>query len=165
MNREGLQESLSAVMDNEADELELRRVIANSAAPDQRAKWARYQVARAAMHRELLEPRLDLAAKVAAALEIEGTKLHKRPGFGLLGQLAVAASVTVAVLVGVRFYAGATDETAIHMAEKNSSPAVVHPVQEQAVLAGFSQEKELAEHDAAQSGVADELKDDDASAD
>ena len=55
MSREALQESLSAVMDNEADELELRRVLA--AAGDDaelRGTWSRYQLARAVMHKELL---------------------------------------------------------------------------------------------------------------
>ena len=72
MSREALQESLSAVMDNEADELELRRVLA--AAGDDaelRSTWSRYQIARAVMHKELLEPRLDIAAAVSAALAEE----------------------------------------------------------------------------------------------
>jgi len=68
MSREALQESLSAVMDNEADELELRRVLAASEDGELRGTWSRYQIARAAMHRELLEPRLDIAAAVSAAL-------------------------------------------------------------------------------------------------
>ena len=74
MSREALQESLSAVMDNEADELELRRVLA--AAGDDaelRGTWSRYQIARAVMHKELLEPRLDIAAAVSAELAAEST--------------------------------------------------------------------------------------------
>src|SRR5690606_7472372 len=106
MSREALQESLSAVMDNEADELELRRVLA--AAGDDaelRGTWARYQMARAVMHKELLEPRLDIAAAVSAALADEPTpgKVGGAP-WRTLGRVAVAASVTLAVLVGVRFY-------------------------------------------------------------
>ncbi len=50
MSREALQESLSAVMDNEADELELRRVLNAIDDAETRATWSRYQVARAAMH-------------------------------------------------------------------------------------------------------------------
>ncbi len=56
MSREALQESLSAVMDNEADELELRRVLNAVDDAETRATWSRYQVARAAMHKELLLP-------------------------------------------------------------------------------------------------------------
>lgn len=105
MSREALQESLSAVMDNEADELELRRVLNAIDDLETRATWSRYQVARAAMHKELLNPRLDLATAVSAALadEMVPAKAAPRP-WRSLGRLAVAASVTVAVLAGVRLY-------------------------------------------------------------
>src|SRR3546814_2240295 len=33
--------------------------------------WSRYQLARAAMHKELIEPRLDIASAVSAALADE----------------------------------------------------------------------------------------------
>jgi len=105
MSREALQESLSAVMDNEADELELRRVLSALDDVDTRETWARYQIARAAMHKDLLLPRLDIAAAVSAALEDETApaKVSRSP-WRNLGRLAVAASVTVAVLAGVRLY-------------------------------------------------------------
>ena len=44
MSREALQESLSAVMDNEADELELRRVLASSGDEELRSTWSRYHM-------------------------------------------------------------------------------------------------------------------------
>ena len=62
MSREALQESLSAVMDNEADELELRRVLNAFDDTQTRDTWSRYQVARAVMHKDLLIPRLDIAS-------------------------------------------------------------------------------------------------------
>ena len=71
MSREALQESLSAVMDNEADELELRRVLNAFDDAETRDTWSRYQVARAVMHKDLLIPRLDIAAAVSAALADE----------------------------------------------------------------------------------------------
>ena len=107
MSRETLQESLSAVMDNQADELELRRVLAASDDPELRATWMRYQLARAVMHKDLLEPRLDIAAAVSAALADEPAHTAATPQRGVwrsVGRLAVAASVTVAVLAGVRLY-------------------------------------------------------------
>ncbi|WP_423790370.1 RseA family anti-sigma factor, partial [Listeria monocytogenes] len=73
MSREALQESLSAVMDNEADELELRRVLGASNDAEMRATWSRYQVARAVMHKDLLVPQLDIAAAVSAALAEDAT--------------------------------------------------------------------------------------------
>jgi sigma-E factor negative regulatory protein RseA len=139
MNREALQESLSAVMDNEADELELRRVLACED-PAQRAQWARYQVARAAMHRELLEPRLDLAAAVSAAIADEvSPKSGIKSAWRSLGRVAVAASVTVAVLAGVRFYNQETSVDA-QLAERAAQPVLMQPqAQSPAVLAGYSE--------------------------
>lgn len=139
MSREALQESLSAVMDNEADELELRRVLAASGDDELRSTWSRYQVARAVMHKELLLPRLDIAAAVAAALEDEVApiKAGRGPWRGL-GRLAVAASVTVAVLAGVRLYN--QDEVAgMQLVQQGGqSPLVLPHVQRGAVLAGYS---------------------------
>ena len=121
MSREALQESLSALMDNETDELELRRVLAASGEGEVRATWARYQVARAVMHKELLEPRLDLAAAVSAALADEPALASSKPRLPWrgLGRLAVAASVTVAVLAGVRVY-NQDDLAATQLAERRS---------------------------------------------
>ena len=68
-----LAESLSSLMDNEASELELQRVLkASESDSEVKATWSRYQVARAALHRDL--PMLemgDFAARVSAALEQE----------------------------------------------------------------------------------------------
>jgi len=140
MNREALHESLSAVMDNEADELELRRVLAASEDAELRATWSRYQMARAAMHKELLEPRLDVAGAVFAALDKEPAPARARAAWPALGRVAVAATVTLAVLVGVRFYNDADGGiSGAQLAESGVTPSTVMPqVQEPAVLAGFS---------------------------
>ncbi|HGM7891745.1 TPA: RseA family anti-sigma factor [Pseudomonas aeruginosa] len=59
MSREALQEILSAVMDNEADELELRRVLAACGEDAElRSTWSRYQLARSVMHREPTLPQM-----------------------------------------------------------------------------------------------------------
>lgn len=139
MSREALQESLSAVMDNEADELELRRVLAASDDAELRATWSRYQMARAVMHRELLEPRLDIAAAVSAALANEAVPAQQaRAPWRMLGRVAVAASVTLAVLAGVRFYN--QDELASpQLAQQSPQPGLALPqMQGPAVLAGYS---------------------------
>jgi hypothetical protein len=95
MSRDALQESLSAVMDNEADELELRRVLNAFDDAETRDTWSRYQVARAVMHKDLLIPRLDIAAAVSAALADEAVPAKAARGpWRSLGRLAVAASVT-----------------------------------------------------------------------
>ena len=145
MSREALQESLSAVMDNEADELELRRVLNAVDDAETRATWSRYQVARAAMHKELLLPKLDIASAVCAALADEAVPAKVKQGpWRSIGRLAVAASVTVAVLAGVRMY----NQDEITGAELASSqqPAQqglsMPQTQGPAVLAGYSESSE-----------------------
>ncbi|NQD78884.1 RNA polymerase subunit sigma [Pseudomonas sp. CrR14] len=141
MSREALQESLSAVMDNEADELELRRVLGASNDAEMRATWSRYQVARAVMHKDLLVPQLDIAAAVSAALADDATPAAEqkvvRGPWRSLGRVAVAATVTVAVLAGVRFYN--EDDVAGAQLAQQDQPAIALPqVQGPAILAGFS---------------------------
>ncbi len=144
MSREALQESLSAVLDNEADELELRRVLSAADESETRATWARYQVARAAMHKELLMPKLDIASAVSAALAEEAAPAPvKQNAWRSVGRLAVAASVTVAVLAGVRLY-NQEEITGAELASQQpaqqnlSAPQVQGP----AVLAGYSESSE-----------------------
>jgi len=143
MSREALQESLSAVMDNEADELELRRVLNACDDVETRDTWARYQIARAVMHKDLLLPRLDIAAAVSAALadETVPAKVSRGP-WRSLGRLAVAASVTLAVLAGVRLYN--QDEIAgVELAHQSSQQNLVAPqVKGPAVLAGYNESSE-----------------------
>ena len=143
MSRETLQESLSAVMDNEADELEVRRVLAACEDGPLRATWSRYQVARAVMHKDLLEPRLDIAAAVSAALASEAApakvKTASTNAWSGWGRLAVAASVTVAVLGGVRLYNQDALEGMQQVAQQSPSSALALPqAQGPAVLASFS---------------------------
>ncbi|HBO5704140.1 sigma-E factor negative regulatory protein [Pseudomonas aeruginosa] len=116
MSREALQETLSAVMDNEADELELRRVLAACGEDAElRSTWSRYQLARSVMHREPTLPKLDIAA-------------------------AVAASVTLAVLAGVRLYN--QNDALPQMAQQGTTPQIALPqVKGPAVLAGYSEEQ------------------------
>jgi sigma-E factor negative regulatory protein RseA len=139
MNTQALQESLSALLDNETDELELRRLLAASGDGEVRATWARYQVARAVMHKELLLPQLDLAAKVSAALADEPALVPaRRRSWAGLGRMAVAASVTIAVLAGVRLY-NQNDIASVQLAQRSDLPTLTAPhLQGPAVLAGYT---------------------------
>ncbi|MBK4991545.1 MULTISPECIES: sigma-E factor negative regulatory protein [unclassified Pseudomonas] len=146
MSREALQESLSAVMDNEADELELRRVLNAVDEAETRATWSRYQVARAAMHKELLLPNLDIASAVSAALADEAVPVKVKQGpWRTVGRLAVAASVTLAVLAGVRMY-NQDDITGAELAAQQpvQQGVTVPQAQGPAVLAGYSESSEQA---------------------
>ncbi|MEW3618577.1 anti-sigma factor MucA [Pseudomonas aeruginosa] len=137
MSREALQETLSAVMDNEADELELRRVLAACGEDAElRSTWSRYQLARSVMHREPTLPKLDIAAAVSAAWP---TRPLKGP-WRMVGRLAVAASVTLAVLAGVRLYN--QNDALPQMAQQGTTPQIALPqVKGPAVLAGYSEEQ------------------------
>ncbi|ARU87531.1 sigma-E factor negative regulatory protein [Pseudomonas sp. M30-35] len=147
MSREALQESLSAVMDNEADEMELRRVLGASNDAELRAKWSRYHMARAVMHKEAFEPRLDIAGAVSAAIADEAMPKASgsivRGPWRAVGRLAVAASVTVAVLAGVRMY-NQDDMTGAELAQQAANqPALNHvQVQGPAMLAGFTTDEQ-----------------------
>ncbi|MBD1552494.1 RseA family anti-sigma factor [Pseudomonas typographi] len=146
MSREALQESLSAVMDNEADELEIRRVLNAIDDTVTRATWSRYQVARAAMHKELLNPALDLASAVSAALADEAVPAKSSPRpWRSLGRLAVAASVTVAVLAGVRLYNHDEVSGAQLAQQQVTQPGVTTPqAQGPAVLANYTESADQA---------------------
>ncbi|MGS2723213.1 sigma-E factor negative regulatory protein [Porticoccus sp. GXU_MW_L64] len=98
-----LRESLSALMDDSADELELQRVLKAAADDGElRNTWERYQLARSALHNDAPARTLDLSASVAAALDAEPA--HKATGGVLktLGRVAIAASVTLAIVIGVQ---------------------------------------------------------------
>lgn len=151
MSREALDESMSAVMDGEAGELELRRVLAAAGEDAQaRARWARYQLARDVMHRQSVLPGLDLSAAVAAidaepAAAAAPVAAPRARGWQRLGRFAVAASVTLAVLAGVRWYHQDEALQAPQLAQQ-AAPAVqpalpvVTAPQAPAVLASFPAE-------------------------
>lgn len=104
---EQLRESLSALMDDEATELELHRVLGELESDAAlRQTWVRYQLARSAMAGQpVSHARLDISRSVSAAIAAEsGVKTRHsslrerwvRP----LASLAVAASVTAVVVLG-----------------------------------------------------------------
>lgn len=103
-----IEETLSALMDSEAAELETRRVLKEIAQDSElRDRWHRYQLASAAMKRDLPHQMVDLSASISAAIDEESA--HK-PGFGRfvqpLGKVAVAASVALVAVFGVQQFQG-----------------------------------------------------------
>lgn len=132
-----LNEALSALMDGEADELELRRILREvPARPELAAAWKRYHAVRASLNREVhVNPRVDLLAGIHARLQAEQESVAIAPvrHAGLLqsrivryvGQGAVAATVAIAVLMGVSFME-ATDDggTASAPAIADAGPAL-----------------------------------------
>lgn len=108
-----LRESLSALMDNEGDELELRRALKSlDDSPETADVWRRYHLARSLMQREHgVEVQLDLSAEIMARIADEPVPMPGEPvvgrrngGLSFPGSAAVAATVSVLVISGVQVY-------------------------------------------------------------
>ena len=106
---EQMKESLSALMDGEANELEFQRVLSLSDDNEVRQTWQRYHVARTAMREGGVDSNLasiDISQAVKATLDTEST--YKKPSvfsqyLKPVASFAVAASVAGAVVVGGQF--------------------------------------------------------------
>jgi sigma-E factor negative regulatory protein RseA len=108
-----MNEALSALMDGEVDELELRRILRElPQRPELYAVWNRYHVMRASIQQEVhRNPSVDLLQGVRARLAAEqesgqdefGTwaAVKRSRVARYLGQGAIAASFAVAALMGV----------------------------------------------------------------
>lgn len=115
---ESIRESLSALLDGEATELETRRVLANiEGEPELRATWSRYQAASRAIRGDAqVVPQIDLSSSISAAIADEtsyepgsqsvvSAKPNRFAGFtSQLGKGAIAASVALAAVFGVNQY-------------------------------------------------------------
>jgi sigma-E factor negative regulatory protein RseA len=107
-------ESLSALMDNEGDELELRRVLKSlEDEPDAAEAWRRYHLMRSLMRREPdVDVSADLSAGIMARLQEEpAPRLEEAPAaprrsLPLARSAGIAAAVSLMVITGVQFYSG-----------------------------------------------------------
>ena len=108
MNDEHMKEKLSALVDNELDELEERRVFtALEGDVVLRRTWERYHLVRAALHQDVnvvVAP--DAAEQLARRIEAEPStavsfRRHRVTRF--LGTLAIAASVAAIAITGVQW--------------------------------------------------------------
>ena len=90
-------EALSALMDGEARELELRRTLdAIDRAPALRSRWQRqHRVSAAIKGQRFADPSVDVSRGVREALEAK-SRVNRNP----VWSMAVAASVTLAVVMG-----------------------------------------------------------------
>ncbi len=105
-----LAESISALMDNEASELELQRILkASQSDAGVKATWARYQLASAVMRRDMPAVEVsDFSARVSAALDAEPVPVEentpvfaeapRRHWWQNMARVAVAASVAGGVI-------------------------------------------------------------------
>lgn len=108
-NTDDMKEKLSALVDNELDELDERRVMkALENDTDLRQTWERYHLARSVLHQELevLVPS-GMAAQVTARIESEPANVasfRRRKISRLAGTLAMAASVAAIAVAGVQWF-------------------------------------------------------------
>jgi hypothetical protein len=98
-------ESLSALMDSEATEFELRRALKHYDEKGEDAQvWRRYHIARTLMREQSIDSTVDISSRVMASIaeeqpaQVEETKASS---WGAVGSMAIAASLTLAVMVGL----------------------------------------------------------------
>ena len=144
---EQIRESLSALMDGEANELEIQRLLKHADAESLRSTWMRYHLVRHTLREgSAAYTYIDVSAGVMAALSGE-------PGIDIkpvarwknflqpAASFAVAASVFAAVLVGSQFYGllGAGDAGgAPELAARVSTVGMVNTLGGSAVRAGYA---------------------------
>ena len=98
-------ESLSALLDNEADDLELRRVLNSyESDPETRAIWERYSLAQALLHEEAVPVNSALSARVYEKIAREPALTTPRFSNWQqnLSKMAIAASVAIVFIVAVQ---------------------------------------------------------------
>ncbi|HQQ63916.1 MAG TPA: sigma-E factor negative regulatory protein [Pseudomonadales bacterium] len=102
-----MNEQLSSLMDGEASELELMRLLKSTDMDEElRNTWTRYQLVSALLHKQEVQPvvNLGLANRVAASLDEMPVQGQKTSGSGRsLLRFAVAASVALTVISTVQW--------------------------------------------------------------
>lgn len=155
---EAIRESLSALLDGEADEMETMRVLrALETDPELREKWRRYHLMVALLRGEQsVSSQLDLGQKVILSLAGESVTQRAqagqeaRPWYKSLAVLAVAASTAFIVVFGAQQWSqlGRSDKAATIAAQTStatSAVATATPVHRQKVeTASRSAEASLA---------------------
>jgi len=105
-------ESLSALMDSEADDLELRRVLkACDKQPELMAAWERYHLVQSILHGAARPVRPELSARIAASIAAETAptadlQVPSATRFSAwqqnLSKIAIAASVALVFVIAVQ---------------------------------------------------------------
>lgn len=137
-------ESLSALMDNESTELDLRRLLKEMPShPEIAQTWDRYNLTRSLLHKEVVRPVSaagTLAMLEALAAEVPYGGITSSPSdvarntwFQAAGRIAIAASVALAVFVGLQTFVdqsipeGAMAQRPSAPVEENSEALAITP--------------------------------------
>lgn len=131
--KHSLNESLSALVDGENNELDLRRVLKQSAADDElRETWRRYQLMGSVIRGDKdIAPTIDISAGVMAAIADEPA--HKASGSSRvktwlegMGKAGIAAAVAAGVLVGVQQLPADQEGEALMAGSDAVAPAAIN---------------------------------------
>jgi sigma-E factor negative regulatory protein RseA len=127
MNDEHMKEKLSALVDNELDELEERRVFtALESDVALRRRWERYHLVRAALHQDVdVVVARDAAEQVARRIQAEpstAVSFQRHHVTRFLGTLAIAASVAAIAITGVQWVQQPAPAPLPALAANNPSP-------------------------------------------
>lgn len=140
-------ESLSVLMDNEGDDLELRRVLkAIEEEPDAADAWRRYHLMRSLLRRDHdVDVSTDLSAGIMARLEaepapaMEEPRVASRRSYPFARSAGIAAAVSLMVITGVQFYNGAdfaSSGSDAQLADSETRAPASQPLRSPAVQAG-----------------------------
>lgn len=156
---EKLKESLSAVIDGEADEFELRRVLDETGKDTAlAASWERYHLIGAAMRRERVQDSVLMRERIwaevraddggqgadVAAVPEPGARRGKGSGLSRWTGVAVAATVALAVVIGFSL-PGGSDPAPAELAA--TAPASTVASQEAAIDVAVSLNSEATDLD------------------
>lgn len=149
-----MQESISAMVDDQVSELELRRILKQAEQdPQVYQDWERYQLVGAAMRGESVQPG-NLLRGIQVAIADDGQQEDNQQGAGFwasLGKVTIAASVAAVVVMGAQqnwmqspadlLDQNPTAATAQAQPKLNQQPIVLDPAQLRTVSAGGQQQR------------------------
>lgn len=126
-NTDDMKEKLSALVDNELNDLDERRIMtALGQDVELRNTWERYHLVRSALRQDMdsvLSP--EIAARVAARIETEPanvTAFRRQKVSRLVGTFAIAASVAAVAIAGVQFLNRPDTGPAVSVAVNQPAP-------------------------------------------
>ncbi|NQV70553.1 MAG: sigma-E factor negative regulatory protein [Pseudohongiella sp.] len=135
-------ESLSALLDNEADDLELRRLLKACEQDSELLDiWERYSLVQSILHQPAVPVRPALSQRIAAQIETEAIPSHETPAVDNadwrhgMSKVAIAASVAVVFMFAVQSNLNSKSESVL-------APALAQTAQQIDALQSLEQQLE-----------------------